>query len=239
MRPPVLVLAKGLEFRRQAQMIAGARPVSKIVGAVVFAGSWNELRELARRHPDSPMVVDPALAEEDRPFALPAPLPSTGDRLRDMRSAILRAIDPERPRRLLAQIHEQAAPEAGRIMSRVLDRSFEATAVPALARDLGMPHWALIRRCAALAVPTPKKLINLGRIYTVERIAEWSGTPSGVAAEALGFLDPAVYRRMVRRALQAPPSALRQMGGAAYVGRMILATLAPSGDRRRAHEDGV
>ena len=218
-------------------MIAGARPLSQIVGPPEFAASWSELAELARRHPDSPAVADPGLAVGapagrraggDRPFAVVAPLPGNGDWIRGMRAAVLRAIDPERPRRLQARIRGRSAPEAGRIMSRVLDRSYEATAVPVLAQDLGVPHWALIRRCAALAIPTPKKLITLGRVYTVERIAEWSESPSGVVAAALGFLDPSVYRRMVRRALQAPPSALRQMRGAGHVGRVIVAKLAPS-----------
>lgn len=246
MRPPVLALTGSREFKRRVRMIAGARPLSQIVGPPEFAASWTELAELARHHPDSPAVVDPCLAADlpadrragdDLPFAVAAPLPSNGDWLRGMRSAVLRAIDPERPLRLQARIRERAAPEAGRIMGRVLDRSFEATAVPVLAKDLGMPHWALIRRCAALAIPTPKKLIILGRVYTVERIAEWSRRPSGVAAAALGFLDAAVYRRMVRRALQAPPSGLRQMGGASHVGRVIVtklarpATAGPPGER--------
>ena len=235
MRPPVLALSGSREFSRRVRIVAGARPLSRIVGPAEFAASWSELAELARRHPDSPAVVDPCLADrlpagrrtdDDRPFAM-APLPSNDDWLRGMRSAVLRAIDPKRPRRLQARIRERTAPEAARIMSRVLDRSFEATAVPVLAKDLGLPHWALIRRCAALAIPTPKKLITLGRIYTVERIAEWSEKPSGVVAAAFGFLDPAVYRRMVRRALQAPPSALRQMGGAGHVGRVIVTMLAP------------
>lgn len=230
----MLALSGSREFRRRIRMIAGARPLSQIVGPAEFAASWSELAELVRRHPDSPAVVDPRLAGglsadrragDDRPFAVVAPLPRNGDWLPGMRSAVLRAIDPERPRRLRARIRERAAPEAGRIMSRVLDRSFEATTVPVLAKDLGMPHWALIRRCAALAIPTPKKLTILGRIYTVERIAEWSERPSGVVAAALGFLDSAVYRRMVRRALQAPPSELRQMGGAGHIGRVIVAKL--------------
>lgn len=235
MRPPVLALTGSREFKRRVRMIAGAWPLSQIVGPAEFAASWSELAELARRHPDSPAVVDPCLAaglpadgraDNDLPFAVAAPLLSKGDWVGGMRSAVLRAIDPERPLRLQARIRERAAPEAGRIMGRVLDRSFEATAVPVLAKDLGMPHWALIRRCAALAIPTPKKLIILGRVYTVERIAEWSQRPSGVVAAALGFLDAAVYRRMVRRALQAPPSALRQMGGAGHVGRVIVTKLA-------------
>jgi len=232
----VLALSGSREFRRRIRMIAGARPLSQIVGPAEFAASWSELAELVRRHPDSPAVVDPCLADglpanrragDDPPFAVVAPPLRNGDWLRGLRSAVLRAIDPERPRRLQARIRERAAPEAARIMSRALDRSFEATAVPVLAKDLGMPHWALIRRCAALDIPTPKKLITLGRIYTVERIAEWSEEPSGVVAAAFGFLDSAVYRRMVRGALQAPPSALRQMGGAGHVGRVIVTKLAP------------
>ncbi len=237
MARPLLALRGGPAFRRLVRMAVEAGPVSRIVGPVVFAGSWDELGELVRRHPKSPAVVDASssgdlpsnrLADRDAWFTVMPPLQSGGDALGVTGDAILRAIDPERPRRLQARIREQAAPEAGRIMARVLDRSFGPNTVPALAAGLGLRHWTLLRRCAALGIPTPKKLINLGRVYTVERLAEWSGEPSGVAASALGFLDPSTYRRTVRWALRAPPSVIRQKGGADHVARVIVKSMAPS-----------
>ena len=214
-------------------MVASASPVSPIVGPVVFAASWRELHDLAQRHPASPVVVDGSFpAEHGSPPAFAVVLRlDVRDSLRAVEHAVLKGIDPERPRLLRARMRKHAAAEACRIMDRILHQSFAPCRVPNLAADLGLSHWALIRRCAALGIPTPKKLIDLGRIYTVERLAEWSDQPSGVAATALGFSDSANYRRTVRRAMGAPPTVVRRKGGAACVGRAIERTLATPMDK--------
>ena len=103
------------------------------------------------------------------------------DSLRAVEHAVLKGIDPERPRRLRARLRKHAA---------------------------------------------PKKLIDLGRIYTVERLVERGHQPSGVAAAALGLFDPANYRWTVRRVMGGPPTVVRRTGGAACVGRTIEGTLA-------------
>ena len=209
-------------------MIVDAGPVSPILGSVVIAGNWGELRHLAERHPTSPVIVDAAFPGD--PGSAPACAvvlrPGEQDSLPAVEHAVLRGIDPERPAQLRARMRERVAAGACRIMDQVLVRSFAPCRVPELAADLGLSHLALIRRCAALGIPTPKKLLDLGRIYTVERLAEWSERPSGVAAAAVGFLESSHYGRTVRRALGAPPTVIRQRGGAAHVGRVIERRLA-------------
>lgn len=231
MPPPLLVLPGARHFRRKVQIVASASPISPIVGPVVFAASWRELHDLVQRHPASPVVVDSSFpAEHGSPpaFAIVLRL-GVRDSLRAVEHAVLKGIDSERPRRLRARLRKHAADGACRIMDRILHQSFAPCRVPDLAAELRLSHRALIRRCATLGIPTPKKLIDLGRIYTVERLAEWSDQPSGVAATALGFSDSANYRRTVRRAMGAPPTVVRQRGGAACVGRAIERMLTTTG----------
>lgn len=213
-------------------MVVGAGPVSPLFGAVLFAGSWRELAELARRHASSPAVTDVALpADSDsRPLAASVLRLNADAPLRVLRRSVLLGIDPDRPRRLQARIRERGLPEACRIMEQALARSFGPSTVPELATSLGLSHWALIRRCRVLGIPTPKKLADLARVYTVERLAEWSDRPSVVAAAAVGCLEPANYRRTVRRVLGASPSVVRERGGAAHVGRVIVQRMTPKTD---------
>lgn len=211
-------------------MMVGAGPVSPLFGAVLFAGSWRELAELARRHASSPAIADAALpADSDsRSLAVSVLRLSPDVPLGVLRRSVLLGIEPDRPRRLQAQIRESSPPEACRIMEQVLARSFAPSTVPELATSLGLSHWALIRRCRVLGIPTPKKLADLARVYTVERLAEWSARPSAVAAAAVGYLEPANYRRTVRRVLGVPPSVVGERGGAAHVGRVIVRRMTPS-----------
>lgn len=210
-------------------MVVAAGPVSPLFGAVLFADSWHELEELAKRHASSPTVADAALPADSDARRLPAPVLrlSADVPFRVLRRSVLPGIDPERPRRLQAKMRERGTPEACRIMDQALAGSFGPSTVPELAESLGLSHWALIRRCRVLGIPTPKKLADLARVYTVERLAEWSDRPSAVAAAAVGCLDPANYRRTVRRVLGAPPTVVRQKGGAAHVGRAIVRRITP------------
>lgn len=230
MPPPLLALPGSSEFRRRLQMVVQAGPVSPLFGAVLFACSRRELEELIRRHPSSPAVVDAAVMPESASHPLLASAVRLGANapLGVIARSVLPGIDPEQPRRLQARIRKHAAPEACRILAQVLARSFWPSTVPELAASLELSHWTLIRRCRSLGIPTPKKLNDLGRVYTVERLAEWSEQPSGVAAAAVGFMEPANYRRTVRRALGVPPSVVRQRGGAAHVGRVIARHLTPA-----------
>lgn len=226
MPPPLLALTGSQELRRKIQIVVDAGTISPIMGSVVFARSWSELDELWTRHPASPRVVDASFPEDSLSPSTTAIQIGAGDPLGVVGRAVLGAIDPERPRRLLARVRDHSTAEVCRIMDHVLARSFGPCRVPELAASLQLSHWALLRRCAALGIPTPRKLTDLGRIYTVERLAEWSERPSTVAAAAVGFLDPANYRRTVRRALGEPPTVVRRMGGAAHVARVVVRTLA-------------
>lgn len=241
MPPPVLVLSGSSEFRRTLRMVVEVGPISPIVGPVMIARSWPELNGLVRRHPASPAVVDAAFpgdSDSRPPFASTLRL-AAGNPFGVVGRAVLEGIDPARPRRLLARLRKHSAPEASRIMEHVLARSFGPCPVPELAASLGLSNWALLRRCAALSIPTPKKLTDLGRVYTVERLAEWSERPSGVAASAVGFLESANYRRTVRRTLGAPPTVVRQRGGAAYVDQVIARTLASPTDASPTERNSI
>ena len=100
--------------------------------------------------------------------------------------------------------------------------------VPDVAGDLGFVERTLQRLCAALGIPSPGTLISLARIFTVERLAEWSRQPSGAVALALGFSDRSNYRRLVHRKLGDPPSVIHRRGGADYVEEVIVRALAGS-----------
>ena len=84
------------------------------------------------------------------------------------------------------------------------DLSTGPSNVPKTAGSLGVSQRTLYRRCATLRIASPWILISLARVFTVERLAEWSGQPGGAIALALGFSGRSNYRRMVRRTLGAP-----------------------------------
>jgi len=73
---------------------------------------------------------------------------------------------------------------------------------------------------------SPKRLMCLGRIYHVHRLARWSGTPASVVAAALGFRDPSNYRRLVRTVLGLPSSAVVGRGGPDYVASALVEAVA-------------
>ena len=152
--------------------------------------------------------------------------PGVDDHFDAIESAILQAADARRVRRLLDDVARRASADVERIFARVLAMSVQPCTVANLATHLRLSKRTLFRRCAALGIPSPKRLCSLGRIFTVERLAEWSNQPSGAVALALGFSDYANYRRLVRRMLGAPPSAIRQQGGLGLVARTVLRELA-------------
>lgn len=140
-------------------------------------------------------------------------------------STVLRAIEPDRPRRLIDHIEARADPLACRIVRQALDRSWTACTVTELAASVGLPYWTLVRRCNALRLPNPKHLVSLARAYTVERLAEWSGRPSGAVAVALHFSSGPAYRRMVRGAMGFLPRWSGRWVEQTFVGRTIVAAV--------------
>ena len=138
---------------------------------------------------------------------------------------MLRSIDPVAVKAVLDEVDRRAGSETRRIAALVLSMAHRPCPVPEVAAALGWSHATLARRCVALGLPPAKCLISLARIFTVERLAEWSGQPSGVVAVALGFSNPPNYRRLVRGTFGAPPSAVRERGGAHHVARVVLDAL--------------
>ena len=152
--------------------------------------------------------------------------PGIDDDFAAMDAAVLRSIDRDRPRRLLKRLRRHADSRVHTIFGHALSLAFEPLTVAGLADDLGSSSRALQRRCSTLGMPSPKAVTSLARILTVERLAEWSGQPSGPVAQALGFSDRANYRRLARQTVGVPPSAIRQRGGTGYVEQVIMRRLA-------------
>lgn len=151
--------------------------------------------------------------------------PGVNDAFDAIESAVLRAAGARRVGRLLDDVARRASGDVERIFARVLAMSVRPCSVAAVAARLGLSPRTLFRRCSTLGIPSPKRLCSLARVFTVERLAEWSGQPSGAVALALGFSDYANYRRLVRRIFGAPPSVVRQQGGLGLVTMTILREL--------------
>ena len=156
--------------------------------------------------------------------------PGTDDDFAAIESAVLRAAGARRVRRLLDDIGRRAHQQTEHIFAGVLALAVAPTSVPVLAAKLGLSQRTLWRRCATLRIPSPGRLLALGRIFTVECLAEWSRQPSGAVALAIGFSDYSNYRRLVRRNLGAPPSVVRRQGGVGRVAMAILRALAERGE---------
>ncbi len=167
--------------------------------------------------------------------------PSVDDSVPAIAAAVLRAAGGHAVTRLLCDIARRANGDVERIFVVVLALAVRRCTVPELAASLARSPRSLRRDCAALGLPPPKKLLSLGRIFTVERLAEWSGQPSGAVALALGFSDYANYRRLVRHTLVDELSPLTQRIDVDDVHRVILQALAPGREQfpvRLADGDG-
>lgn len=151
--------------------------------------------------------------------------PTASDSVGAIASAVLRAADMHTVNCFLAAIAERTHAEIKHIFLAVLAVAVRRSTVRDLAAALARSERSLRRHCAALRLPPPKKLLSLGRIFTVERLAEWSGQPSGAVAMALGFSDYANYRRLVRNTLADASPAVPGRVGAEYVRRVILQCL--------------
>lgn len=148
------------------------------------------------------------------------------DEITTLDAAILRSIDVQRENRLLEHVRHEAHPFAHRLLRHALHRSLGASTVLETANALAHPQRTVYRRCDRLGIPNPGALLSLARIFTVERLAEWSRQPTGGVALALGFSHPANYRRLARRRVGVPPSVIRERGGADYMEEVIVRALA-------------
>ena len=143
-------------------------------------------------------------------------------------AAILRSIDVGRVHLLLERLGRYADPFAHRVLRHALNLAIGPATVSQIAGSLGRPRRTLQRRCAVLGIPGPWTLISLARIFTVERLSQWSSQPSAAIALALGFSHRANYRRLTRRLLGVPPSIIGKRGGADYVEEVIVQALDPA-----------
>ena len=149
------------------------------------------------------------------------------DDLDTIDATILRCIDVGRVRRLLERLHLYAHPFTHRMFYHAVNFAIGPTPVPIVAASLGLEERALQRHCVARGIPRPNAVIALARIFTVERLAMWSGQPSGTVAVSLGFSAKANYRRLTRRQLRVPPAVIQERGGAEYVEEVIIRRLVP------------
>ena len=143
-------------------------------------------------------------------------------------SAILRSIDAQRPVRLLGRIRRTARRETHALFASTLENAIEPCSVVDLAARLHLTVRTLQRRCSNLGIPSPKHLLSLARVFTVERLAGWSRQPSGAVAVALGFSDRSNYRRLVRQVLGGVPGQIRSQGGVKHIEDVIVEALAGS-----------
>ena len=147
------------------------------------------------------------------------------DEITALDTAILRSIDARRVDHLLKRVRHDVHPVAHRLLRHALHRSLGASNVLEAASGIALAQRTLYRRCNQLGIPAPGAILSLARIFTVERLADWSRQPGGAVALALGFSHRANYRRLVRRRVGVPPSVIRERGGANYVEGIIVRQL--------------
>ncbi len=149
-------------------------------------------------------------------------MPGVDDELGAINTAILSSIDARCVHRLRDRICQAAHPDAIEILGYAIDLATGPCSVSDIARRVDRTERTLQRRCTVLGVPSPKKLLALARIFTVQRLAEWSGQPYGSVAVALGFSDRSNYRRLVRGVLGRTPTEISLCGGHVYVADTIV-----------------
>lgn len=152
-------------------------------------------------------------------------MPDIDDNIDGIGSAILRSVDARVTHRLLARMRESVDPGAQAIFEHALHLAVAPCTVPQLAVNMGIIERTLQRRCIALGIPSPKTLISLARIFTVERLVEWSRQPPDVVTLALGMLDRSNYRRLVLRVLGASPAVIRGGGGSDRFAELVVGAL--------------
>lgn len=149
-------------------------------------------------------------------------LPGADDELGAINTAILSSIDARCVCRLRQGIIQAAHPDAIEILGYALDLAIGPCYVSDIARRIHRTERTLQRRCTILGIPSPKRLLALARIFTVQRLAEWSCQPYGSVAVALGFSDRSNYRRLVRGVFGRTPTQIELCGGHGYVAETIV-----------------
>lgn len=224
--------------------LAGGNPGSPVVVDPFFAdyretSSTSWLRTFCIRRPSTPLISytrlnrtrHRQLANADIPLAARLQ-PGLDDDFATLDTIILRSIDALRIRELLDRVGQVWCAGACRVFRQALDLAIGPAVVPELAACLGISTRTLNRHCTELGVHPPKTILSLARVFTVERLAEWSRQPGGRVAIALGFSDRTNYRRLVRRTLGFPPTTLRSRGGTDYVVESIVKVLATTRCRK-------
>ena len=148
--------------------------------------------------------------------------PGVDDELGAINTAILSSIDARCVRRLRRRIRQAAHPHAVEMLGYALDLALGPCSVPDMARRIQRTERTLQRRCTILGIPSPKRLLALARIFTVQRLAQWSDQPYGAVAVALGFSDRSNYRRLARGIFGRTPTEIERCGGHDYVAETIL-----------------
>lgn len=148
--------------------------------------------------------------------------PRVDDRPDAINAAILAGIDMQRTLRLRKRVRHSASPFAADAFGHALDLAFDRCPVSELAERLGTAERTLRYHCRANRTPSPLELLSLARIFTVQRLGDWSRRPYGAVAVALGFSHRANYRRLTRRVLGLTPTALRRRGSHDYVAPIII-----------------
>lgn len=189
-------------------------------------------RPYADDPPSNPLILYAALdrATErqlgDGAIAVEAHLvPGVSDHFDAIDAAILRSIDVQHVCRLRERVGRAGHPHAVELLDCALELAIGPCTVRDFAVRLGLNERALQRRCVALGIPSPGTILSLARIYTVQRLSDWSRQPFGPVACALGFSASSNYRRLVRGLLRRPPSAIQRLGGGDYMARVILERL--------------
>ncbi len=272
--PPLFALLGSTWSRRQILFALHSGNALRIIGPVVFASGWQELRDLTRRHPGSPAFVDPYFGGRRDPFAgerdyssddwAPVPLicyarmdarqrqrleqtaipftvrlrPGANQLYSSIDAAILRSIDAQGRARLLGRIRRTARRETHVLFASALESAIEPCSVVDFARRLRLTVRTLQRRCSNLGIPSPKHLLSLARVFTVERLADWSRQPSGAVAMSLGFSDRSNYRRLVRQVLGGVPGQIRVQGGMEHIEDVVVEGLARAGGAAGAESTG-
>ena len=247
-RPPALVLERHPRLRARVRMGLRTGGARRVLGGVRVASDWGHLRALSMRFPGSPAFVDPAVpwggpssdpagwfrrACPECPvigYAFAAPKrafptwlrPGVDDQLVNIGALALRQADAAETRALADRVVASAPAPARVLLSYVVGKTIFPCSVEVVAGDLRTSPRTLRRHCSAWELPSPKKLVSLGRIYHVHRLARWSGAPPSVVAAALGFRDPSNYRRLVRTVLGLPPSEVMRRGGPDYVASALV-----------------
>ena len=188
--------------------------------ASVYSWPSTPLIHYARTRPGAPPITD---ASHPYTAFLRADI---DDDLSTIDATILRCIDVGRVHRLLERLRRCAHPFTHKMFYHAINLAIESAPVPVLAASLGREERTLQRHCVACGIPRPNAIIALARIFTVERLADWSRQPSGAVALALGFSAKPNYRRLTRLHLGVPPSVIRKRGGADYVEEVIVRRLA-------------